>query len=81
MDCFSPGSYCFSSAFQNPLSQFFYVDTNSELAFGCENQGGPASEILTRIDQTVSHLHIKDLMKRNIFKLSGGGKIACGWPQ
>jgi energy-coupling factor transport system ATP-binding protein len=68
------------SVFQNPRSQFFCVDTNSELAFGCENQGLPASEILTRIDQTVSHLHIEDLMKRSIFKLSGGEKqkIACG---
>ena len=68
------------SVFQNPRSQFFCVDTNSELAFGCENKGLPASEILTRIDQTVSHLHIEDLMKRSIFKLSGGEKqkIACG---
>ena len=26
------------SVFQNPRSQFFNVDTTSELAFGCENQ-------------------------------------------
>lgn len=68
------------SVFQNPRSQFFCVDTDSELAFGCENQGMPVEEILARIDQTVSHLHIENLMQRSIFELSGGEKqkIACG---
>ena len=68
------------SVFQNPRSQFFCVDTNSELAFGCENRGLPASEILARINETVSHFHIENLMKRSIFKFSGGEKqkIACG---
>lgn len=68
------------SVFQNPRSQFFCVDTDSELAFGCENQGFPANEIVARIARTVSHLHIENLMKRSIFKLSGGEKqkIACG---
>ena len=27
------------SVFQNPRTQFFTVDSTSELAFGCENQG------------------------------------------
>ena len=29
------------SVFQNPRTQFFTVDSTSELAFGCENQGLP----------------------------------------
>lgn len=68
------------SVFQNPRSQFYCMDTNSELAFECENQGLPVEDILHRIALTVSHLHIDDLMNRNIFKLSGGEKqkIACG---
>jgi energy-coupling factor transport system ATP-binding protein len=68
------------SVFQNPRSQFYCMDTNSELAFGCENQGLPEYDIEKRIDLTVSHLKIKDLMNRNIFNLSGGEKqkIACG---
>jgi energy-coupling factor transport system ATP-binding protein len=68
------------SVFQNPRSQFYCMDTNSELAFGCENQGLPEKEIVERIDLTVSHLKINDLMNRNIFKLSGGEKqkVACG---
>jgi energy-coupling factor transport system ATP-binding protein len=68
------------SVFQNPRSQFFCVDTNSELAFGCENQGLSVNNINKRIDLAISHLHIQDLMERRIFELSGGEKqkIACG---
>ncbi|MGO1651623.1 ABC transporter ATP-binding protein [Senegalia sp. (in: firmicutes)] len=67
------------SVFQNPRSQFYCMDTNSELAFECENQGLPVDDILQRIELTVSRLHIEDLMNRNIFKISGGEKqkIAC----
>ncbi len=68
------------SVFQNPRSQFYCMDTNSELAFGCENQGLPPDDIDKRIKLTVSHLEIHSLMNRNIFHLSGGEKqkIACG---
>lgn len=68
------------SVFQNPRSQFFCVDTTSELAFGCENMGMPVDEILSRIDRITGELNIKSLVGRNIFELSGGEKqkIACG---
>ena len=36
------------SVFQNPRSQFFNVDTTSELAFGCENQGLPKASATTQ---------------------------------
>ena len=67
------------SVFQNPRSQFFNVDTTSEIAFSCENQELPETEIQRRIRQTVSLFHIGNLMDRNIFHLSGGEKqkIAC----
>ncbi|MBE6493774.1 MAG: ABC transporter ATP-binding protein, partial [Methanosphaera stadtmanae] len=67
------------SVFQNPRSQFFNVDTTSELAFECENLGLPIDEIKRRIDQTVKDLHIENLMDKSIFNLSGGEKqkIAC----
>ena len=67
------------SVFQNPRSQFFNVDTTSELAFGCENRGMPESEIKQRIAETVSEFKIEALMDRSIFRLSGGEKqkIAC----
>ena len=68
------------SVFQNPRSQFFNVDTNSELAFACENQGIPAKDITYRIKKAVQELKINSLMNRSIFELSGGEKqkIACG---
>ncbi len=68
------------SVFQNPRSQFFCVDTTSELAFGCENMGMPEAEILNRVDKVSSEMKIKSLLGRNIFELSGGEKqkIACG---
>ncbi|WP_455615935.1 ABC transporter ATP-binding protein [Eisenbergiella sp.] len=67
------------SVFQNPRSQFFCVDTTSEIAFGCENQGLPEEEILSRIDEAADQLLSKHLLGRNIFNLSGGEKqkIAC----
>ena len=67
------------SVFQNPRSQFFNVDTTSELAFGCENKGLPEAEIERRINETVSAFNIKKIMNRSIFQLSGGEKqkIAC----
>ena len=68
-----------STVFQNPRSQFFNVDTTSELAFACENQGIDENEILRRIESTVSELHLEPLMDRSLFNLSGGQKqkIAC----
>ena len=67
------------SVFQNPRSQFFNVDTTSELAFGCENKGLPEDEIRKRISETVSEFKIETLMDRSIFQLSGGEKqkVAC----
>lgn len=40
------------SVFQNPRTQFFTVDSTSELAFGCENQGLPENEIVERVKYT-----------------------------
>jgi energy-coupling factor transporter ATP-binding protein EcfA2 len=67
------------SVFQNPRSQFFNVDTTSELAFACENMGLPAAEIRKRIATTVAELKLEALLNRSIFQLSGGEKqkIAC----
>lgn len=67
------------SVFQNPRSQFFNVDTTSEIAFGCENFGMPEDEIRNRIEKTVNSFKIEKLLGRSIFHLSGGEKqkIAC----
>ena len=67
------------SVFQNPRSQFFCVDTTSEIAFGCENMGMPEAEIQSRVDRVTEELNIEALLGRSIFELSGGEKqkIAC----
>ena len=67
------------SVFQNPRTQFFTVDSTSELAFGCENQGLPENEIVERIKSTAEQFGINNLMGKNIFCMSGGEKqkIAC----
>ena len=67
------------SVFQNPRSQFFNLDTDSEAAFGCENMGLPKTEIIKRIKKTAADFHIENLMHRNLFALSAGEKqkIAC----
>lgn len=41
------------SVFQNPRSQFFNVDTTSEITFGCENLGMPKQEIKDRLQETI----------------------------
>lgn len=67
------------SVFQNPRTQFFTVDSTSELAFGSENQGVPEDVIAKRIIDTAEQFDMTELLGRNIFKLSGGEKqkIAC----
>lgn len=62
------------SVFQNPRTQFFNVDTDSEIAFGIENEALPPEELHKRLDETSQDLKINHLRGRNIFELSGGEK-------
>ena len=62
------------NVFQNPKSQFFYTDSSAEIAFGLENRGVSPEKIRQRILATANELGIKNLLGRNIFKLSGGEK-------
>ncbi|WP_242622658.1 ABC transporter ATP-binding protein [Lachnoclostridium sp. Marseille-P6806] len=68
------------SVFQNPRTQFFNTDTDSELVFGMENSGVAYAEMHRRYDQTVRELQLHKLCGRDIFALSGGEKqsIAFG---
>jgi len=67
------------SVFQNPKTQFFNVDTTSEIVFGCENLSMDVEEIRRRLDFVVDDFKINHLLDKSIFKLSGGEKqkIAC----
>ena len=62
------------SVFQNPRTQFFNVDTDSEIAFGIENQALPPEKLHKRLKKTAEALNINHLLGRNIFRLSGGEK-------
>lgn len=67
------------SVFQNPRSQFFNVDTTSELTFIPENHGVDEVEINKRMNATVQKFSLNTLMDRSLFRLSGGEKqkVAC----
>jgi energy-coupling factor transport system ATP-binding protein len=60
------------SVFQNPRSQFFNLDTTSELAYGCENLGVSREKILRSVAQTAEMLNLQNLLDRDIHDLSGG---------
>lgn len=62
------------SVFQNPRTQFFNVDTDSEIAFGMENEAVPQERMERRVTKTAQALYIENLLGRNIFALSGGEK-------
>ena len=67
------------SVFQNPRSQFFNIDTTSEVVFGCENMGMDIEEMEHRLVQITGDFNMQNLLNRSLFKLSGGEKqkIAC----
>ena len=62
------------TVFQNPRTQFYTVNTTSEIAFGCENFGMEPKLIRDRVYETADALHINSPLDRNIFQLSGGEK-------
>lgn len=67
------------SVFQNPKSQFYTVQTDSEIVFGCENIGMEKELIYQRFEEIVNKLNISPLLGKSLFALSGGQKqkIAC----
>lgn len=67
------------SVFQNPKTQFFNIDTTSELIFGCENLAFTPEKIQKELERVIQEFNLKHLLDKSIFKLSGGEKqkIAC----
>ena len=62
------------SVFQNPRTQFFYTNSNAEMAFGLENSGVEPEYIRKRIKNTINELDIETLEDRDVFSMSGGEK-------
>ena len=67
------------SVFQNPKSQFFNLDTTSEVLFGLESRGASHQEMERALASAARVCGVGSLLDRNIFALSGGEKqrIAC----
>ena len=49
------------SVFQNPRTQFFNADTDSEIVFGMENRGMPVNDILERLEAVTAELNLQRL--------------------
>ncbi len=60
--------------FQNPRTQFFNTDTDSEIVFGLENRGVVREKLIGRLDEITKELRLENLRGRSIFELSGGEK-------
>ena len=61
-----------ASVFQDPRSQFFTVNSCTEIAFGLENFGVPREEIIKRVDKAFSVFDMEKLRGRNVYELSCG---------
>lgn len=59
---------------QDPERQIVASDVLSEVAFGPENLGLPAEEIMERVNRALERLRISHLLRRETFALSGGEK-------
>ena len=62
------------TVFQNPRTQFFNTDVDSEIVFGLENRGLAVERLVSRLEQVTADLGLADLRGRSIFELSGGEK-------
>lgn len=72
-----------ASVFQNPKSQFFNVEPDSEIVFSLENQGLPLVLVEKKLAETIETLGLSALMHKSMLKMSGGEKqliaFACAY--
>ena len=61
-----------ASVFQDPRSQFFTLNSSTEVAFGLENFGFSNAEIVKRVDAIFEDFKLEKLKDRNVFELSSG---------
>lgn len=67
------------SVFQNPRTQFYNVEAQAEIVFGCENMNMEREKILERLNHVKKQFRLDNIIDKNLFSLSGGEKqkIAC----
>ncbi|MCR5166723.1 MAG: energy-coupling factor ABC transporter ATP-binding protein [Oscillospiraceae bacterium] len=63
-----------ASVFQNPKSQFFNTDVESEIVYSLENRGVSVQEMDKRLDDAAKRFRIEHLLGKSMFELSGGEK-------
>lgn len=61
-----------ASVFQDPRSQFFTTNSNTEVAFGMENHGVPKDAIIRRVDEAFDRFSLERLKGRNVYEMSSG---------
>ncbi|GAA1470960.1 Putative HMP/thiamine import ATP-binding protein YkoD [Corynebacterium felinum] len=78
MELYRSGELC-ATVFQNPRTQFFTTEVDSELAFAGQNFHVPAQEIARRSAMALNRIGITELAGRSLHQLSGGQlqKVAC----
>ena len=62
------------NVFQDPRSQFFAVNTTDEIVLAMENRDFPRNRMRERIEELVDLMEGRQLLDRNLFKLSSGEK-------
>lgn len=60
--------------FQDSDSQLFMADIYSDVAFAARNCGYSEQEVQKRVTQALAQVHLENLAKRQIYRLSGGQK-------
>ena len=61
-----------ASVFQDPRSQFFTINSNTEVAFGMENHGVSKDVIIQRVDEAFACFSLERLKDRNVYEMSSG---------
>lgn len=61
-----------ASVFQDPRSQFFTLNSATEVAFGLENFGVAHHDMVQRVEAAFRRFHLEDLQNRRVFQLSSG---------
>ncbi len=60
--------------FQDSESQLFMADIYSDVAFAAQNYGYSAQEVDLRVQKALAQVHLENLAKQQLYRLSGGQK-------
>lgn len=61
-----------ASVFQDPRSQFFTINSTTEVAFGMENHGVSQEKMVEKVEAAFGLFSLEKLKDRNVYELSSG---------